>query len=169
MNKWPLQSECDSFYGNPRGKGGTYNPTWAKANLVHVPCPWALHTFNTNPKDLIPVPFITIHKKCASSLTAILNAIWLSCGKSAARIHELRYDLFSGSFNYRPKRGSNSLSMHGYGCAIDWDAPDNQFQSKKHLFTVSSPLVIEFEKEGWIWGGKWASPDAMHVQAARVR
>jgi hypothetical protein len=28
---------------------------------------------------------------------------------------------------------------------------------------------VKFKEEGWIWGGEWSPPDAMHVQAARIR
>lgn len=163
MTKWPLQSDCDEFYGNPRGLKGNYNPKWAADNLVHVACPWPLHI------EKSPVPFITIHKKCAESLKLVLNSIWEACNKDFKIIDKLQYDVFDGSFNYRPKRGSSSLSMHAYGCAIDWDAAENPFHDRKHLFKDDSLLVVKFEAEGWVWGGRWSNPDAMHVQAARIR
>jgi hypothetical protein len=160
---WPLQSQCDTFYGNPRG-GGTYGPAWARANLTHVHCPWALHM------GAIAIPHIVIHKKCAASLERVLARVWDEVGRSEAKIRELRYDVFSGSFVYRNKRGARALSMHAYGAAIDWDAPDNQMHARRHLFTDESPLIRAFKREGWIWGGDWAGDgvDAMHVQAARV-
>lgn len=168
---WPLQSQCDSFYGNPRGSKGTYSPKWAAANLVHVACPWPLHTEDVVKKKVVrsSVPFITIHKKCADSLKRVLASIFSACDKDVAKIAKLHYDVFDGSFNYRPKRGASSLSMHAYGCAIDWDAADNPFHSRKHEFQSDSLLVVKFEEEGWIWGGRWSNPDAMHVQAARLR
>lgn len=169
MPTWPLQSQCDAFYGNPRGANGKYNPNWARLNLAHVPCPWALYTYNTDPKKHIAVPYITIHKKCADSLKRVLDAVWQASGKDQKKIDAGHFNLFSGSFNYRPKRRQSTLSMHAYGAAIDWDAPENQFRSQKHLFQANTLLVAEFEREGWVWGGRWASPDAMHVQAARVR
>lgn len=160
---WPLQRDCDAFYGDPRG-ARTYNPAWARDNLTRVHCPWALHM------GAIPIPFITIHKKCALSLERVLARVWDEVGHSEARIRELRYDVFSGSFVYRAKRGGSSLSMHAYGAAIDWDAPDNQMHARKHLFTDDSPLIRVFKDEGWIWGDDWDGDgvDAMHMQAARV-
>lgn len=161
--QWPLQSQCDSFYGNPRGSGA-YNSSWARSNLTHVHCPWPLHMGE------IPVPSIVIHRKCAASLERALAKVWSEVGKSESSIRELRYDVFSGSFAYRAKRGASSLSMHAYGAAIDWDAPDNQMHSARHLFAEDSPLIRAFKAEGWVWGGDWSGPgvDAMHVQAARV-
>jgi hypothetical protein len=118
----------------------------------------------------IPVPSIVIHRKCAASLERALAKVWSEVGKSESSIRELRYDVFSGSFAYRAKRGASSLSMHAYGAAIDWDAPDNQMHSARHLFAEDSPLIRAFKAEGWVWGGDWSGPgvDAMHVQAARV-
>lgn len=161
---WPLQSQCDTFYGNPRGADGSYSPKWAAANLTHVACPWVLMM------DKQHVPFITIHKKCADSLTRVLGNIWDAVGKDQGAIESLHYNLYSGSFNFRPMRGGVALSMHSYGVAIDWDAEDNPQHATKHLFRDDSLLVVKFKEEGWIWGGDWSgsSIDAMHVQAARV-
>jgi hypothetical protein len=161
---WPLQSQCDAFYGDPRGIGGNYNPTWAAQNLTHVPCPWVLTM------DGKQCPFIVIHKKCADSLTRILGKIWDAVGKDPGAIETLHYNRYSGSFVYRPMREGQSLSMHAYGVAIDWDAEENPFHSTKHLFQSDSLIVTKFKEENWIWGGDWSvgSIDAMHFQAARV-
>lgn len=161
---WPLQSQCDDFYGNPRGENESYSPAWAAANLVHVACPWVLMMGKQH------VPFITIHKKCAASLTRVLNSIWDAVGKDQGAIESLHYNQYSGSFNFRPMRGGIALSMHSYGVAIDWDAEENPQHSSRHLFREDSLLVVKFKEDKWIWGGDWSgsSIDAMHVQAARV-
>lgn len=159
MTVWPTQAEARAFYGDPSLRG------WAEENLVHITCPWPLFM---GPNT---VKYIAIHRKCAASLQLVLERVWQDVGGSVAKIKELRYDQYDGSFNYRPMRGGHNLSMHSYGCAIDWDAADNQQHSAKHLFTNDSPLIKRFKEEGWVWGGDWspASIDAMHVQAARVR
>ena len=161
---WPLQSQCDTFYSNPRGSNGAYNPTWASANLTHVPCPWVLMMGNTQ------VPFIVIHKKCADSLSRVLASMWDAVGKDQGAIETLHYNRYSGSFVYRPMRGGIALSMHSYGVAIDWDAEENPQHSTTHLFKEDSLIVAKFKAENWIWGGDWSgtSIDAMHFQAARV-
>lgn len=155
---WPLQTECPSFYGNPRDGG------WLQANTVDVPCPWPLHM------DKLTLSHILIHKKCADSLSRVLSNIWDASGHDVTKINALRYDQYDGSYNFRVMRGGSALSMHSYACAIDWDAADNTFHSQRHLFTDSSLLVVKFKEEGWIWGGDWSpgSVDAMHVQAARI-
>lgn len=162
-NTWPLQKDCPSFYGDPASHG------WEAANMTTVPCPWPLNAAADDPSNKGP-SHIYINKKCADSLVRVLNVIWTGQGQDLAKIKSLRYDKFSGSYNYRPMRGSHLLSMHAYGCAIDWDADDNEFHHTQHLFTDDSPLVVAFKSEGWVWGGDWSpgSVDAMHVQAARI-
>lgn len=156
MNPWPLQSECMTFYGNP------YKAGWLHANTVDVVCPWPLSV------EGIATQHILIHKKCADSLVRVLNNIWEAVGKDLDRIKLLRYNIYDGSYNLRPMRGSKQLSMHSFACAIDWDASDNPFHNHLHLFKSDSILVLKFKEEGWSWGGDWSNPDAMHVQAARV-
>lgn len=155
-NVWPLQRDCIAFYGNPASAG------WLQANTVSVLCPWELHV------GAALTSHITIHKKCAESLGRVLNNIWAACGKDTKQIQAFRYDRYDGSYNFRPMRGGSQMSMHAFACAIDWDAADNAFHSTHHLFTDQSLLVTKFKDEGWSWGGDWHSPDAMHVQAARV-
>lgn len=155
MNLWPLQSQCRAFYGDPES-------LHFQGQLVHVPCPWPLHM------DKTTVPYIVIHEKCADSLKLVLENIWEACGKDLNKIHELRYDVYDGSYNYRPMRGSHALSMHAFGVAIDWDAADNAFHDKTHLFKSDSIIVVKFKEQGWVWGGDWSNPDAMHFQAARI-
>jgi hypothetical protein len=163
---WPLQSQCDAFYGDPRPRNTreTFNAAWARENIIRIACPWSLTD------GVRRFSSIQIHRKAARSLERVLARVWDDVGRSEATIRELRYDVFSGSFVFRRKRGARSLSIHAYGAAIDWDAPDNPMRARRHLFTNDSPLIRAFKSEGWVWGGDWAgdSVDAMHVQAARV-
>jgi hypothetical protein len=161
-NTWPTQAQCDAYYGDPRGGHGTYSPRWAANNLTHVHVPWVCHC------EKIPVTHITIHKKCAESLTRVLAYIWEQCGEHQSAIDTLHYHIFDGSFVFRPMRGGHALSMHSYGVAIDFDADENEFGHKVHAFHPDSLIVQAFEGEGWVWGGRWSFPDAMHFQASRV-
>lgn len=163
-NPWPLESQADAFYGNPRGDNGSYNPEWASENLAHVACPWALHMGD------IPISHITIHKKCAASLERVLAATWERMGKSQSAMDKAGFSLFSGSFNYRCIRGASVISMHSYAGAIDWDAGQNPmgYGAIKHLFTDTTPIIEEFKKEFWRWGGDYhGRRDYMHVEACR--
>ena len=155
---WPLQSQCLRFYGDPRKAG------WLHANTVDVVCPWQLWF------GKVPVAHILFHKKCSAALTRVLNSIWDAVDRDLAKIKQLRYDQFSGSYNLRVMRGGAALSMHSFACAVDFDDADNQFHSKKHLFQDDSLIVVKFKAEGAVWGGDWSagSVDPMHFQFARV-
>ena len=160
---WPLQADCDAFYGDPGSTPASW-AAWEAANLVDVACPWVLNMDGTVVKE------IRIHKKCATSLTQVLDAIWDATGKSQSAIETLRYNLFSGSYNQRPIRGGTMRSMHGYGAALDMDCNDNEQHSMNHLFQDSSLITIKFKEAGAVWGGDWSpqSIDAMHYQFARL-
>jgi hypothetical protein len=163
-SKWPLQRDADTFYGNPRGKNNNANPHWYEQNIVRVIPPWKLYYIGK------PVTKgVSIHKKAAESLDRVFKRIWDASGRSQAQIDAWGMSDFSGSFNYRPKRGGRSLSMHSYGAAVDFDADRNGFGDRTPHFAAAKPVLDAFAAEGWIWGGTWSKPDGMHWQAARVR
>jgi len=156
-NTWPPQSQAMSFFGNPASSG------WEAANLVHVTCPWRFTTGSQ---------VILIHKKCADSLARILNYIWEQCGKSQDQIHKFGYDVFDGSYNYRPIAGTSTLSEHAYGAALDFNAAANPQHAPltKTKFKEDSLIVQAFKEEGWTWGGDWSPAyiDAMHFQSLKT-
>lgn len=81
----------------------------------------------------------------------------------------------AGTFSYRVISGTDRLSMHSYGIAIDinlnlshywqWDCKckdENVPLTYKNL--ISAKVVEIFEKHGFIWGGKWYHYDTMHFE-----
>lgn len=163
-NNWPAQRDADSFYGNPRGSNGHVNQHWYQENIVSVPTPWNLFYAGKPIK-----PRVLIHKKAAESLGRVFADIWNRAAKSQAQIDAWGLSDFSGSFNYRMKRGGSTLSMHSYGAAVDFDADRNGFGDRTPHFAGAKPVLEAFAAEGWVWGGTWSKPDGMHWQAARVR
>lgn len=161
MQTWPLQRNCDDYYGNPRGSGGKASASWESKNLSHLVPPWAIYF------DGQPIKSITVHYKAYNSLKRILEAIWLRLGKSQAEIDRVGLSKFSGSYNFRKMTSSNALSMHAYGCAVDFDSSNNNFGDTTPA--MDRRVVEEFEREGWEWGGHWGTPDGMHFQAAWTR
>lgn len=89
---------------------------------------------------------------------------------------ELRDYLYSsGVFNWRKIKGTNRLSTHSFGTAIDinvkysnywqWDcrctSEDVDLDYKNRI----PKLIVDiFEKHGFIWGGKWYHYDTMHFE-----
>lgn len=97
----------------------------------------------------------------------------------------------SSAFNFRPIAGSKTVSMHGYGLAIDVNPLQNPFvtfneaegtanihppsgweflnrRNQKH--GMIEPIVEVFMKNGFvIWGGSWTTPiDYHHFQPPRM-
>lgn len=94
----------------------------------------------------------------------------------------------TSSFNDRLVAGSNSLSMHAYGLAIDLNPEQNPFiqktgantevspkSSEKYLDRtkqrpgMAEPVIDVFADNGFsIWGGDWHNPiDYQHFQVSR--
>lgn len=161
---WPKQVDAIKFYGNPSSFGGAQaSRPWENANLTHVKPPFEMHM------GKIKITQIPVHYKCADALMAWLNKVWENADKNPDHIHLWGMDVFSGSFNYRPMRGINQLSMHAFGCAFDFDAPRNALGSHNpHLGLFHKEVVQPFLDLGGTWGGTWSRPDGMHFQFANV-
>jgi hypothetical protein len=166
MNTWPMQSECDKFYGNPRSVNDPTRPSlvWEQENLVGVAPPFKVTYAGQR------VSMMRMHKKCAESLVRVLSSIWIAAGKDQAVIDRWGMSIYAGAYTYRLMRRSNRLSMHAYGCAIDFDPERNGLGDLTPNFANCTHVVEAFENEGWTWGGRWGGRgrDGMHFQAARV-
>lgn len=163
---WPLQKDCDSFYGNPRGVGGRANSQWEADHLVVVSAPYQLYY------DGKPIRGVRVHRKVSESLRRVFSRIWTAAGQNQATVDAWGASTFAGAYVYRNKRRGGTLSMHAYGCALDFDPGRNAMGNTRPNFAKPGPyaVVAAFEAEGWAWGGRWSghSCDGMHFQAARV-
>lgn len=88
-----------------------------------------------------------------------------------------RFDKFllkpAGGYNCRKIAGTQQMSPHGYGIAVDiapgpahywrWDRAAEQVPPL-YRNTVPFEIVAIFEKHGFIWGGKWSHFDTMHFE-----
>jgi len=77
----------------------------------------------------------------------------------------------SGTFNYRIISGTNQLSPHSFGISIDLAVNKGDYwkwstkeAAEKRLNTYPSEIVEAFEKNNFIWGGKWGHFDIMHFE-----
>ncbi|MDR1909897.1 MAG: M15 family metallopeptidase [Spirochaetaceae bacterium] len=75
-----------------------------------------------------------------------------------------------GGFNYRPIAGSRRLSAHSFGIAVDIAVgPSHYWQweprgAEEYRNAIPQAIVAIFEKQGFIWGGKWYHFDTMHFE-----
>ena len=77
-----------------------------------------------------------------------------------------------GGFNWRPIAGTESLSAHSFGIAIDlnpdlggywkWDKGDASDMKRRTDYPAE--VISIFEKHGFVWGGKWYHFDLMHFE-----
>ena len=72
---------------------------------------------------------------------------------------------FDGCFNIRKKRGLNSMSLHSWGVAIDFNAFENGLGKEPKL---SKEFVKCFTDAGFDWGGTWRRKDGMHFQLRSI-
>jgi peptidoglycan L-alanyl-D-glutamate endopeptidase CwlK len=79
----------------------------------------------------------------------------------------------SGTFNWRRIAGTNRLSMHSFGIAVDMNAKyanywrwDSKGNNGQYVYKNDMPFEIVriFEKYGFIWGGRWYHYDTMHFE-----
>jgi hypothetical protein len=86
-----------------------------------------------------------------------------------------------GAYNWREIRGSNRMSYHSWGLAVDiqpknlgskgiywlWERSRDEDWMLLPLERRWKPpdlVIAAFEHEGFIWGGKWALYDNMHFE-----
>lgn len=91
----------------------------------------------------------------------------------AARNSHIGNALFpsSGTFNYRLISGTGQLSPHSFGIAIDlardhrdyWQWASRE-EGQKRLNAYPKEIVEVFEKNNFIWGGKWSHFDTLHFE-----
>ena len=79
----------------------------------------------------------------------------------------------AGTYNCRVIAGTQLLSMHSYGAAIDlstrysayWQWSDKSAHGlAPYVDQIPLQIVAVFERHGFIWGGRWADFDTMHFE-----
>lgn len=77
----------------------------------------------------------------------------------------------NGAYNYRFIAGTNQLSPHSFGIAIDLKKDNRDYwrwatkaQGQTRLDSYPKELVRVFENNYFIWGGKWEHFDFLHYE-----
>lgn len=154
LQQWPHDDTASllAFYGKP----------WDDSSLlVEVPVQFPMDYEGR------PVQHIQFHKRAAPALLAALQAIAAAAKADPGVLKHVTH--FSGSYNYRPVRGSSRLSCHAFGAAIDFDAENLPFSYGPASPTEMPQQVVDaFDSVGAFWGGLYKSrKDKMHFQWAR--
>ena len=136
------------------------NPQEVEKKLV--PVRWLPKTVN---KILLVTPVNGVDKK----LQAISNQL-------QQKTHLHRYiDNPAGTYKWRKISGTERLSPHCFGIAIDinakpyadywqWHHRGEKNENLEYQNKIPREIVEIFEKHGFIWGGKWYHYDTMHFE-----
>lgn len=172
MEKWPLQRDCDKFYGDPRSASGvSASHSWELQNLVYFTPPFQM-TYEGR-----PIKRFSVHIKCHNAFNAVFNNMLKASNNDYEKLKYWGVTKFAGCYNYRLMRGGSSLSMHSYGIAIDLDPENNSFGDRTPRFAQFPEVLKAFADEGAVWGGDWNGNkdtlderrcDGMHWQFARL-
>lgn len=123
-------------------------------------------------KKLVPI------KLCGNKLL-VTERVHTSLNNIEAEIQQLisqqpalkiYFSPMDGAFYWRSIAGTDRLSAHSYGIAIDLNAKQATYwrwsKQRPHPLqnSFSPALVALFEKHGFIWGGKWNHYDLMHFE-----
>jgi hypothetical protein len=143
-----------AFYGNPGD------------SLVRLKVPYEMVlSWDTTAK----IKSFVCHEKVHDTLLRCLQKIANLYG-SQKKIEDARMHLFGGCYNDRNRRGGRTLSTHAWGAAIDLDPVKNARGKPYQAGAGMMPTAVVkiFEDEGWVWGGRFSTPDAMHFQYAKI-
>lgn len=148
---WPTQREVPEFFGAP----GTQQ--------VMLDPPYPLYLYDGGQR----VKRISVHEFVHDSVLAVMTEVVRHYGEE--EIHRLGLDRYFGSLNVRNMRGSNRMSMHAWGIAIDFDANRNQLKWNHERAVFARPEYEPWwqmwEAEGWTSLGRKYDYDWMHVEA----
>lgn len=74
----------------------------------------------------------------------------------------------AGSFNWRAIAGTQGLSAHAFGIALDINTGHSDYwrweRGRAWHNEIPFEIVDVFERHGFIWGGKWYHFDTMHFE-----
>lgn len=126
------------------------------SNLVGVPSPYKNYQFNKN-------------NGAAESLKSSMEELkQLAQGNGAV---SALINPVNGTFNYRVISGTGKLSPHAYGIAIDLNSNPSDYwkwasreAGEKRMLSYPKELVETFEKNNFVWGGKWGHFDILHFE-----
>jgi len=102
----------------------------------------------------------------AESLKKAVKQISTASGNLSANIFPV-----NGTYNYRVIAGTNQLSPHAFGIAIDFRSDKRDYWKwasrelgQQRLNQYPRKVVKIMEDNNFIWGGKWAHFDILHFE-----
>lgn len=82
-----MQSEADSFYGNPHGRNARMNQAWYRSNITMIMPPFKMHMVG-------PISKFPIHIKCSAAASDWLDQVWKNAGRDQGVIDQWGMSVF---------------------------------------------------------------------------
>lgn len=111
---------------------------------------------------------VRVHRKIAPALARVEQRL-IRARTADARLAPFLRRL-SGGFAQRKIAGTDRISAHAFGIAVDLDSSQSDYwrwQRDKPLRwrnRFPQAIVDAFEAEGFVWGGRWYHYDTMHFE-----
>jgi hypothetical protein len=153
------QRRCIAKFGDPTKDRATFE----KRHMV-------LYDIPDDINKIIPVlpNRIYCNKVIVEPLTNVLNDLVIS-----GLYKEIK--TYDGCFNIRKSRGTNVISMHSFGIAIDMNAawnpllrgvhPNKRSELRKEYVKWSEKFLDVWRRNGWDCGADWNTVlDGMHFE-----
>ncbi|HHV65206.1 MAG TPA: M15 family metallopeptidase [Peptococcaceae bacterium] len=132
------------------------NKSQVQANLVKVSIGYRFVEFNKQ-------------NNAAVALQSVMKEL-LPLARQNHKVYAAAFPC-NGTYNYRLIGGTNRLSSHAFGIAIDLNSNKYDYwrwatreEGQKRLNSYPREVVRAFEKFGFVWGGKWGNFDIMHYE-----
>jgi len=124
---------------------------------------------------------VTVHERLKAPLSRVSRELQF-LRRSDPQVREFLRGLAElNGYNYRYVDGTRSRSLHSYGAAVDFiprgnavghsywrwamlTVPDWWRIPYEQRWTPPPPVIRAFEREGFVWGGKWLRFDTMHFE-----
>ncbi len=114
----------------------------------------------------------TLHATSINGVHEALARVSEALEKLPRKIRDMAVKT-SGPFNWRVIKGTKRLSAHSFAIALDvavehahywrWTRPDKTGH-RRYRNEIPLEIVEAFERQGFIWGGKWYHYDTMHFE-----
>lgn len=111
---------------------------------------------------------VWVHRKIAPALARVEQRLVRARAADARLAPFLRR--LSGGFAQRKIAGTDRISAHAFGIAVDLDSSQSDYwrwrrdRPLRWRNRIPQAIVDAFEAEGFIWGGRWYHYDTMHFE-----
>lgn len=137
---------------------GTFRYTVLGGGRIGPEQSWVAANIRTEPVPILGN--VTCHRVMLPQLRAALLEV-----QTTGLADEINPGEYAGCYYPRFIAGSQQLSLHSFGIAVDLNVPGNQ---RGTAGEISRAVVAIFKKWGFAWGGDWAWTDPMHFEMDRI-